>query len=323
MNWINANWEKAVLLLVSLLVILLGVLFVKQSLSFKERFEFEEVAKSKELPVTGIESVRSAKTVVSLVEPWETPVRGGSAAKKVPLFVSVPIVQVGENIIDMTDPNAPMIRPPVSNVWLQDHGLDYKLSDVLTQDKDGDDFTNVEEWDGKTSPSDPASHPAYGLKLVMLARQQQNYVIEFAGTPDANSYQLTRHQTSNYRRDTFIQQLGTITEDGKLKLEKFEELSGTNRSGITVDTSKLHVTYLESGETYELVRRQQVIIPTYFLEVTYKLGELERQYYKIGEEIVLPNDPETKYKIVDIQENSATINFLDANGSEKKIEIKK
>ena len=72
-----------------------------------------------------------------------------------------------------------------------------------------------------------------------------------------------------------------------------------------------------------MVKRQRKTIPTYFLEVTYKLGELERQYYKIGEEIVLPNDPETKYKIVDIQENSFTISYLDANGSEKKIEIKK
>ena len=323
MNWINANWEKAVLLLVSLIVILIGVLFVKKTLSFKERFEFAEVAKKDELPPTGLEKVREAKLVVSLVDPWETPVRGGAAAKPVPLFVSVPIVQVGENIIDMTDPNAPMIRPPVSNAWLQDHGLNYKASDILTQDSDGDNFTNVEEWEEKTSPSDPASHPYYGLKLVFVERKQQNYVIEFAGTPDANSYQLTRHPTSNYRRDTFIQQLGTITEDGKIKLERFEPLSGQNASGITVDTSKLHVTYVETGAPYELVRRQRVTIPTYFLEVTYKLGELERQHYKIGEEIVLPNDPETKYKVVDIQENSATISFLDANGSEKKIEIKK
>jgi hypothetical protein len=322
MNWISANWEKALLLLVSLIVILIGVLFVKQSLNFKDRFDFADVVKSSELPETGIERVRSAKAVVSVVDPWKTPVRGGSAAKEVPLFVSVPIVQVGENIIDMMDPNAPMIREPVSNLWLQEHGLNYKESDILTQDEDGDSFTNIEEWDEKTSPSDPASHPSYGLKLVMVARQQQNYVIEFAGTPDANSYQLTRHPTTNYQRDTFIQQLGTITEDGKIKLERFEELEGT-RNGITIDVSKLHVTYVESGQPFELVRRQKVTIPTYFLEVTYKLGELERQYYKIGEEIVLPNDPETKYKVVDIQENSATISFLDANGSEKKIEIKK
>ena len=143
MNWISANWEKAVLLLVSLLVILLGVLFVKRSLSFQERFDFEEVEKNKEVPETEVEKVRLAKTVVSLVDPWKTPVRGGAAAKEVPLFVSVPIVQVGENIIDMTDPNAQMIRPPVSNVWLQEHGLDYKVSEVLTQDEDGDSFTNL------------------------------------------------------------------------------------------------------------------------------------------------------------------------------------
>ena len=156
----------------------------------------------------------------------------------------------------------------------------------------------------------------------MVARQQQNYEIEFAGTPDANSYQVTRHATSNYQRKTFIQQLGTITEDGKIKLERYEKLEG-QRSGITKDMSKLHVIYVETNEAHELVKRQKKTIPTYFLEVTYKLGELERQYYKIGEEIVLPNDPETKYKIVDIQENSFTISYLDANGSEKKIEIKK
>ena len=175
----------------------------------------------------------------------------------------------------MTDPNAPMISAARYRMsGCRNTALDFKSSDVLVQDSDGDDFTNLEEWEQKTSPSDPASHPYYGLKLVMVDRKQQNYDIEFAGTPDANSYQLTRHASSNYRRDTFIQQLGTITEDGKIKLERFEPLTGTNRSGITVDTSKLHVTYVETGEPWELVRRQKVTIPTYFLEVTYKLGEL-------------------------------------------------
>ena len=59
------------LLLVSLIVILLGVLFVKNSLSFAERFEFPEVVKKTELPPTGLDEVRTAKAVVSLVDPLE------------------------------------------------------------------------------------------------------------------------------------------------------------------------------------------------------------------------------------------------------------
>lgn len=323
MNWISSNWEKAVLLLVSLLVILVGVLFVKRSLEFKERFGFQASNPDKTLPVTEVGQVRNANAVVATVKPWQTPIRGAGAPKPVPLFVSIPIIEVDGKKIDITDPNSPAIRPPVTNQWLTDNGLEYKNSNVLNMDNDNDKFSNLEEWEAKTSPVDANAHPPYALKLVMVARRQQDYMVEFAGTPGESSFQLTRHPTRNYGRATFIKRMGEITDDGKLKLEKFEEIEELSSNGIRVDASKLTVTYLETGETVDLVRRKQTSIPTYFLEVSYKLGPLEKEYYKIGEEIVLPNAPETKYKVVDILENEATISFLDATGSEKTLSLAK
>lgn len=321
MNWISSNWEKAVLLLVSLIVILLGVLFVKNSLAFKDSFVFADVNPDHTLPETEIDRVNLGKAVVDEVAPWASPVRGGAAAKVVPLFVSVPIVEVEGKVIDMADPSAQQIRPPVSNQWLLDNGLEYVRSTVLTEDQDRDSFSNIEEWNAKTSPVDAAAHPPYGLKLVMVARRQQSYVVEFVGAPDGNSYQVNRKQSSSYKRDVFINGLGETTDDGKLKLEKYEPLEAMSAAGIRVDASKLTVTYLETGATYEMVRGVDLTIPTYFLELAYKLEPLDKKYYKIGEEIVLPNDPDTKYKVVDIEENSATISYVDPSGSEIKLEI--
>lgn len=323
MNWISTNWEKAVLLLVSLIVILLGAVFVKRSLAFNDSFVFPDIKPDPTLPETESARVNQAKGVVDQVAPWKTPIRGGAAAKEVPLFVSVPIVEVEGKLIDMLDPTAPKIRPPVSNQWLRDHGLDFKRSSILEEDQDRDSFTNLEEWEAKTSPIDPTSHPPYGMKLTMVARRQQSYVVEFVGAPDGDSYQINRKPSSSYKRDVFINGIGQTTDDGKLKLESYEPLEAMSSSGIRVDASKLTVTYLESGEKFELVRGVTLTIPTYFLELAYELEPLDKKFYKIGEGIILPNDPDTQYKIIDIQENSAIISYPDSDGSEKKIEISK
>ncbi len=321
MNWISTNWEKAVLLLVSLIVILLGAMFVKRALSFNESFVFPDVKPDPTLPDTESSRVNQAKAVVDQVAPWKTPIRGGAAAKEVPLFVSVPIVEVEGKVIDILDPTAPKIRPPVSNQWLRDNGLDFKRSSILDEDQDRDSFTNLEEWEAKTSPVDAAAHPPYGMKLTMVARRQQSYVVEFVGAPDGNSFQINRQPSSSYKRDVFINGLGETTDDGKLKLESYEPLEAMSSAGIRVDASKLTVTYLETGEKFELVKGVKLTIPTYFLELAYELEPLDKKFYKIGEEIILPNDPDTQYKVVDIQENSATISYPDSSGSEKKIEI--
>ena len=44
------------------------------------------------------------------------------------------------------------VHPPVPNEWLEQFGLPIADADVLTQDPDGDGFTNLEEWQFHTNP---------------------------------------------------------------------------------------------------------------------------------------------------------------------------
>ena len=48
------------------------------------------------------------------------------------------------------------VHPPVPNEWLEQFDLPIADADVLTQDPDGDGFTNLEEWQNHTNPTDKA-----------------------------------------------------------------------------------------------------------------------------------------------------------------------
>lgn len=54
------------------------------------------------------------------------------------------------------------------------HGLDPVVADA-DADKDGDGFTNIEEFVAKTSPSDPKSHPDYIDSLNLMLPLEQEY----------------------------------------------------------------------------------------------------------------------------------------------------
>ncbi|MBS7248690.1 MAG: hypothetical protein KIH04_10485 [Candidatus Freyarchaeota archaeon] len=59
--------------------------------------------------------------------------------------------------------------------WEVQYGLD-PLSDDAGQDKDGDGFTNLEEYVAGTDPTDPKSHPSrfsFELLLLLLLWDQQ------------------------------------------------------------------------------------------------------------------------------------------------------
>lgn len=95
-----------------------------------------------------------------------------------PLFSAPELWQVGiaaekKNVImDIFDEKAPQIHAGISNTWFLENGLADALcvSNGLAQDSDEDGFTNQEEHDAGTNPSDKASAPAlHGTNYVKLA----------------------------------------------------------------------------------------------------------------------------------------------------------
>jgi len=321
----STPWDKYLLLLVGLAVAVFAGLFIAKSLGFVDQFGVDPAKPNNEFPVTSVPRVMAARSFVDKVNEWKLP-KKGTGGSEVPLFVSIPIVEIDGKLINMRDPNAPLVRDPVSNGWLMDNNLDYLNKGVLSQDPDGDDFTNLEEWDGKTNPKSADSHPPYVNKLTMLSRKQKSYNLRFAARPDDKRFQILRLPSSSWqKRATFMMKIGETSEDDQFRIDSFEEKTA-KRGQINVDASVLNITYLPKQLKIQLVRNIVEPIPTYYVELEFLPAPFptpEESHVKEGETFTLTNDPKTKYRVIKVEENSATITYETAPGQEKTVEIKK
>ena len=307
---------------VGLLAIALSVVFVLKAQAYPETFAIEKISPNDELPVPETAKVESSQKFLDTEIKWVLPIKGQEAPKPLPLFVSIPIVEIGGELIDMNDPKAKSVRPPASNKWLIDNGLDFLDAGVMSQDPDGDEFNNEEEWTAQTNPRDPASHPTYTDKLVLLSRQQQSYILKFQAMPDEQRFQILRLPSSAWpKQENFMLRAGETASDNQFRVESIERKTGKSSLGITVDMSELTVTYLPTGETAKLVRGLETVIPTYYAEFEFQLGGGSKFFVKKGDAFVLPVDPDTKYKLVDIQEQEAEISYEAEPGKEVTLKI--
>lgn len=322
----NKAWDKFLLLAVSLVVIGLSATFAMKSLAFGERFGMERVTPSDELPETREGSATGATAFVEKTQTWATPVKGGGSMPKkaVPLFVSVPIVEAGGKLIDMSDPEAPLLRPPVTNAWLTSNNLDYLNSSVLSQDPDGDGFTSLEEWEAKTGPVDPKSHPPYANKLIFASRQQEVYTLRFSARPDSERFQIMRIPTAKWpQRDSFMMKVGEISKDQQFQIVSVEEKRAVNSFGIEADATEVSVTFLPKQESVVLVKGIDTPIPNYFAEMQFQLDSQFKQYVKEGDAFNLTIDPDTKYRVIKVNEDSVVITYQTGMEPEQTVEITK
>ncbi|MDF1656938.1 MAG: hypothetical protein P1U58_04955 [Verrucomicrobiales bacterium] len=317
------EWHKWLLILVSVIIIGASSFAALGALGFGERFVMPPASPNDELPPTDTAVTGIVRQLVESTQTWETPVIG-NPPKPVPLFVSVPVVESGGNLIKMGDPNAIQLRPPVSNAWLLEHGLDFLNSGVLSQDPDGDGFTNLAEWNDKTAPTDSSSHPPYADKLIMHSRQQQEYILRFSARPDSERFQIMKVPSVKWPgRDNFYLRVGETSEDKQFRVDSFEEKRAPNNVGIEVDASVVKITYLPDGKSYDLTRNLDTVIPTYFAELEFMLDPGNRFYVKEGDAFNIVKDAETKYRLEKVNEDSAVITYETGTEPEQTVEIKK
>jgi len=319
----SSAWDKFLLLGAAVVVIGLAGLFVMKALGFGETFKMVAAVPNNKLPHTDEETAEIARKFVESEMEWETQIKG-AAPKPVPLFVSIPIVESGGKLIDMRNPNAPKLREPVPNAWLLDNGLDLLNSGVMQQDPDGDGFSNLAEWEAKSDPNDSASHPPYADKLVMRSRQQQEYKLRFAARPDPERFQIIRLPSEKWpQRDNFFLKVGETSGDRQFRLDSFEEKRAVNDVGIEADATELTITYLPKNEKHVIVRDQDYSVPTFFAELEFLLDPNKRFYIKEGDTFPLVQDPETKYRVTKVNEDSVVITYQTGTDPEQTVEISK
>lgn len=210
------------------------------------------------------------------------------------------------------------VHPPVPNEWLDQHGLPIAEADVLMQDPDGDGFNNLEEWEGKTTPTDNASHPPYATKLKLKSFNREPFRLVFASHA-GGSFGIN---TSDLKEPTqFVQMGGVVTVgDAKFKLVNFTPRTETNQQGGEVDVSELTLENMRNKERIVLVKEKVMISPESVGTFLYTWGEPREMVIKKDQEFSLPPETQTSYKLVDVQAGRAVI--VNTQKPEERIEIR-
>ncbi len=295
MNWIRANYDRLAILGGALFLLLCAFFIWRSAASFNENFTSLNAGPPKPAAPTE-KALELAAAAQKLTRPPQWTFGGRSG-----LFVPEKHF-IGANGMPATLQNT-QVHPPVPNEWLDQFGLPIAEADVLTQDADSDGFTNLEEWQNHTNPTDKESHPPFIAKLKLKSFNREPFRLVFA----SRTGETFGINTSDLKEPTQFLKAGELIRGTKFKIVKFTEKSAPNQYGTDVDVSELTIENEETKEQLNLVKEKIMISPESVGTFVYLWGEPREMQIKKDQEFSLPPQTEIKYKLVDVQPDKAVI----------------
>jgi hypothetical protein len=321
MPFLNQHYHRILLALFGIGAIAVAAVLSMSALSFGRQFEQRDIPPGDEIGIDPPAAILDAANRFTQRVGWEPPHINN---KDVPLFTSVLLVQRGEKIYDLLDPNEDPLRPPMTNAFLLKHDLDYRRSDVAELDPDNDGFTNLEEFFGgiakvgdgatleSTDPRDPTSHPPFTDKLRLVDRLEEPYIIRWAGA-SGDAFNLRRPEPAPQRMayglrpgDLFFKEEGS-PEHERFLLEKSDKREVQAQGGITREVWVLTIRDRKWDENFTLEERGEADRPVVTAVFRDELGGLETFGVRKGETFALQREPDVSYKVVDVNEQEALI----------------
>jgi hypothetical protein len=310
MDWIKKNPEKFSLLLLSVALLGAAAFLVFTGMKFLASFDPLKVppVESTKLPPLYTKSLEDAQASLEKPQTWAyDPEHLGS------LFISKPYVVLDNNTPfgDFKEPQGAMFYRPVPNDWITKYHLDLMDANVINEDPDSDGFSNKEEFLAGTDPTDKNSHPPYTDKLCLEKFISVPFRLIFNGRPDEHTFQI---DTVDIQQPTQILQMGETIDKTKYKIVKFEEKHKPDPdSGGDKDISELTVENSDTGKKVVLVLGQTVNDPDSYARFRYFWKGSKP--FPVKKDASFTIDPETDvtYKLIDINENGATIVNLKTN----------
>jgi len=165
MSWFSKNYEKAAL--GGAAVVALGLVYLGWSKVSSVENDFATSLKdsgNNNPAVADKDLVSKALSSLSAPRVWD---QGETANNRpvdlftgIPLFVSRNAPNKGIDLVT-GDP----VHQPIPNQWWLQHRLDPGFADSLQRDADEDGFSNLEEFEAKTDPTDAKKFPELVAKL--------------------------------------------------------------------------------------------------------------------------------------------------------------
>lgn len=296
MDWVRRHYDHAALLTAALFLSLCAFFIWRQTTQFDNKFSaLQSAPPAKETALLPM-AMDLQKAAQQLRQPAQWTFGGRSG-----LFVPEKHF-IGANGLPATLQNTEL-HPPVPNEWLDQFALPLTEADVLSQDPDGDGFSNFDEWQFHTDPTGKISHPEYVTKLKMKSFARESFRMVFASWVEKD-YAIN---TIDLKEPTQFLKIGDKIRGTRFKLIKFTEKHELNKYGTDLDVSELTLQHEETGEQMTLVKEKTAISPESVANFVYFWGG-EREFpVRKDQEFSLPPHEEIKYKLVDVQPDKAIV----------------
>lgn len=309
MESLKENYENALLGAAALALLAVAAWLILSATSFNEAFADlrNPPARNDKIPAFDAAAYTDAKTRLAGKQEWEA--RRLEGGRELPLFVSVPYIakiemKDGKPTEVLVDParGSENLHPPVPNAWLLSNKLPLLEQRVLQDDPDGDGFSNLDEFLGKTDPNDKASHPPYLTKLFLRRFIQKTFRLVFAARV-GESLQIN---TLDLDAPTQFLKVGSPISGTKFKIVDFKAIEKLDPSvGIKRDLSEVTIEHIENGERVVLVKEKEVNSPDSFALLTYLWEGRDFQLKKNDEFTLKPEN--TKYRLLEVTQTGAVI----------------
>ena len=308
MSWLRANFDRVALVAGALFLALCAFFIWRGAAGFEANFAALQPAGPQKPAAPTAKAIELDAAMQKLAQPPQWTFSGRSG-----LFVPEKHF-IGPNGLPATLETTE-VHPPVPNEWLEQFALPIADADVLTQDPDSDGYTNLEEWQNKTNPTDRNSHPPFTAKLKMKSFTRQPFRLVFASRT-GDTFGIN---TSDLKEPTQFLQIGDRIRGTKFKIVDFQEKFERNQYGTDVDVSELAIENEENKERLILVKEKIMISPESVGTFVYTWGAAREFQVKKDQEFSLPPETEIRYKLIDVQPAKAVI--VNTQKPDERIEV--
>ena len=176
MSWFSKNYEKAAL--GGAILAALGLAFLGYEHFTATEAEFATSVKGSGNSITavaGADLIPKAIASFQADRSWKQADDGG---RPVDLFTGIPLFvssTAPDKALDLV--KGATVHEPIPNLWWIENRLDPGFGDSPARDPDGDGFSNLEEFIGKTDPNDAAKYPPLIAKLKYVRDESLTWVV--------------------------------------------------------------------------------------------------------------------------------------------------
>jgi hypothetical protein len=295
LDWIKAHYDRVALIAAAVFLFISAVSIWWSAIQFGNRLVTLQPprAKTASPPPIAVELDRAAEQLQHPAQ-WKGSTRSG-------LFVPEKHF-IGADGLPATLQNTE-VHPPVPNEWFEKFGLPIQDADVLDQDPDKDGFTNLDEWQGNTDPTNKDSHPDYLTKLHLVSATEEPFRYIFSSRIK-DTFGINSIDQSEL---TQFLKVGDVIRGTDFKIVKFTEKRERNQYGTNVDVSELLLEHPQTHAQVTLVKEQVATSPQSIATFVYTWGGRREFEVRKDQEFSLKPVEEIKYKLVDVQPDKALI----------------